>query len=192
MSYSILSVYLLLSASVRHAPFRYRSNPTFRSPASLALSLSPAFFLFLRFFLHLLLSLSFVPILSPLFSLFLTLLARSSHIPSFLRAFFTPSFLSPLPLSSLSLSPPPLLAGLLPSRGGAQGNLTIQGPTVGLAAFYFAAAFFGADFFTAVFFAVFGSVFSATVFPAALAVDFRAVFFLGSSVLFALRAWIMA
>ncbi len=124
MSYSILSVYLLLSASVRHAPFRYRSNPTFCSPASLALSLFPAFFLFLRFFLHLLLSLSFVPILSPLFSLFLTLLARSSRLSSFLSL---PSLFSlPLPLSSLSLShltsPPPLLAGLLPSRGRSPGE----------------------------------------------------------------------
>ncbi len=196
MSYSILSVYLLLSASVRHAPFRYRSNPTFRSPASLALSLSRPFFSFsASFFTSFFHSPS-----SPFFRLsFLSslLFSRVLHasLPSSL-------FSLPLPLSLTShishllpltfSRPPPLLAGLLPSRGGAQGNLTIQGPTVGLAAFYFAAAFFGADFFTAVFFAVFGSVFSATVFPAALAVDFRAVFFLGSSVLFALRAWIMA
>ena len=126
MSYSILSVYLLLSASVRHAPFRYRSNPTFRSPASLALSLFPAFFLFLRFFLHLLLSLSFVPILSPLFSLFLTLLARSSRLSSFL------SLLSPSPsLSHIShltsppphfLTPPPAFGGPPPESGRSPGE----------------------------------------------------------------------
>lgn len=155
MSYSILSVYLLLSASVRHAPFRYRSNPTFRSPASLALSLSRPFFSFsASFFTSFFHSPS-----SPFFRLsFLSslLFSRVLHasLPSSL-------FSLPLPLSLTShishllpltfSRPPPLLAGLLPSRGGAQGNLTIQGPTVGLAAFYFAAAFFGADFFTAVF-----------------------------------------
>lgn len=203
MSYSILSVYLLLSASVRHAPFRYRSNPTFRSPASLALSLSRPFFSFsASFFTSFFHSPS-----SPFFRLsFLSSLlfsralltyppsyARSSRLPSSLLSLSSLSSLS-LPPPSLSHAPPPAFGGPPPESGGggAQGNLTIQGPTVGLAAFYFAAAFFGADFFTAVFFAVFGSVFSATVFPAALAVDFRAVFFLGSSVLFALRAWIMA